>query len=307
MDRPARLLLNSMENRSGRKFCKKNEGNIRMNKLMTMVAAAASLAVASLACSATANAGAVLDKVLDTKTLTVAVGTDWGVQSSLNENRELVGNEIDVAKGIAEYLGVQVKFITPGWDVIAAGGWNGRWDLAMGGMAPSKARTEKFAFPAVHLYARMVALVHKDSKATKLSDLNGKVVGIGAGDNTEQYADNTLVADWPGAKPIDFKFKAGEIKRYSGTAFDDLRLGDGVRLDAVLYDEVLARNAIKAGYPMKVLGEPLYSVPGAIAIMPGDKEFNDKIAAAVQSMRDNGTLSKLSMKWYGGVDYSVEQ
>ncbi|ESZ00121.1 transporter substrate-binding domain-containing protein [Mesorhizobium sp. L48C026A00] len=278
-----------------------------MNKLMTMIASAASLAVASLAWSATANAGAVLDKVLDTKTLTVAVGTDWGVMSSLGDNRELVGYDIDVAKGIAEYLGVQVKFITPGWDVIAAGRWNGRWDMAMGQMTPQKSRTEKFAFPAVYSYYRAVALVHKDSKATKLSDLNGKVVGIGAGDNTEQYANNTLVADWPGAKSIDFKFKAGEIKSYSGTAFDDLRLGDGVRLDAVLYGEVLARNAIKAGYPMKILGEPLYSAPGAIAIMRGDNEFNDKIAAAVQSMRDNGTLSKLSMKWYDGVDYTVEK
>ncbi|MER9362731.1 transporter substrate-binding domain-containing protein [Mesorhizobium sp. M0500] len=278
-----------------------------MNKLMTVITAAASLAFAYVACAATANAGAVLDKVLNTKTLTVAVGTDWGVMSSLNDNRELVGYDIDVAKGIAEYLGVQVKFITPGWDVIAAGRWSGRWDMAMGQMTPSKSRAEKFAFPAVYVYGRAVALVHKDSKATKLSDLNGKVVGIGSGENTEQYANNTLVADWPGAKPIEFKFKAGEIKSYTGTAFEDLRLGDGVRLDAVLYTEILALNAIKAGYPMKVLGEPLYSTPGAIAIMPGDKEFNDKIAAAVQSMRDNGTLSKLSMKWYDGVDCTVER
>lgn len=277
-----------------------------MNKLMTMLAAAASLAVASVACSATANAGAVLDKVLETKTLTVAVGTDWGVMSSLNDKRELVGYDIDVAKGIAEYLGVQVEFLTPGWDIIAAGGWSGRWDMAMGQMTPRKAAAANFAFPAVYFYGRVVAVVHKDSKATKLSDLNGKVVGIGSGDNTGQYADNTLVADWPGAKPIDFQFKAREVKSYSGVAFEDLRLGDGVRLDAVLYDEILARNAIKAGYPMKVLGEPLYSSPGAIAIMHGDKEFSDRIAAAVQSMKDNGTLSELSMKWYDGVDYTVE-
>ncbi len=35
-----------------------------------------------------------------------------------------------------------------------------------------------------------------------------------------------------------------------------------------------------------------------------DMEFNDKIAEAVKDMQADGTLSKLSVKWYG-VDYTV--
>ena len=92
-----------------------------MNKLRKMMVAAALLAVASEVSSGQANAGEVLDRVLAAKALTVAVGTDWGAISHLNEKHELVGYDVDIAKGIAKFLGVEVKFVTPGWDIITAG------------------------------------------------------------------------------------------------------------------------------------------------------------------------------------------
>lgn len=279
-----------------------------MNKLTTMLAVT-SLAVASVAMSARANAGAVLDRVLATKTLTVAAFTDFGKSSFLNDNHEFDGYDIDVAKGIAKHLGVQTKFVTPAWDIIVAGNWQGRWDLAVGQMTPTKARAEKFDFPAVYVYAREVAIVHNNSKATKLSDLDGRVVGVTAGNLDEAYAKHNLTPDWVGAEPVQYKFTPGEVRVYPGdgvTTFDELRLGDGVRLDAVLTDELTAHDVIKKGYPFRVLGEPLYSSPGALAIERGDPELSDRIAATLKTMRDDGTLSRLSMKWYG-VDISVPQ
>ncbi|WP_353642585.1 transporter substrate-binding domain-containing protein [Mesorhizobium sp. WSM2239] len=279
-----------------------------MNKFITMVGAAASLAIASVASSGQAEAGAVLDHVLATKTLTVAVGTDWGPISHLDENHELVGYDVDVANQIAKSLGVEAKFVTPGWDIITGGKWQGRWDVAMGQMVPTKARAEVFDFPAVYTWGPASAIVHKDSKATKLSDLEGKVVGVAGGTSAEAYANHDLTPAWENASPVHYQFKPGEVKTYGTTniAFDDLRLGEGVRLDAVLTDTSIARDAIKSGYPLRILEPALFSAPGAIAVLPGDKEFSDKIAAAIKQMKDDGTLSKLSMKWYDA-DYSEEQ
>ncbi|MGX9181633.1 transporter substrate-binding domain-containing protein [Mesorhizobium sp. BHbdii] len=279
-----------------------------MNILIKMIAGAASLAFASAGLPSAANAGAVLDNVLATNTLRVAVGTDWGTISFLNDKHELDGSDVDVAKAIAENLGVKVEFVTPAWDIITSGMWQGRWDMAMGEMVPTKARAEKLGFPAVYAYGAAVAVVHNDSKATKLSDLDGKVVGVTASGAAESYANHTLTPDWAGAKPIEFKFTPGKVKTYAtdNVAFDDLRLGDGVRLDAVLTDRTAVRSAMKAGYPLKGLSEPLFFSTSAIAIQPGDKEFSDKIAAAVKSMRNDGTLAKIMIKWYG-VDRSVEE
>ncbi|TIO32250.1 transporter substrate-binding domain-containing protein [Mesorhizobium sp.] len=279
-----------------------------MNKFTTMIAAAASLVIASVASTTAVNAGAVLDKVLETKTLTVAVGTDWGTMSFLNDKHELDGYDVEVAKGIAEYLGAKVEFVTPSWDIITSGKWEGRWDVAMGQMVPTKARAEKLDFPAVYFYSRNVAIIHKDSNATKLSDLDGTTIGVPASTVHEYYAKHTLTPDWIGAQPTKFQFTPGEVKTYpTGTiAFDDLRLGGGVRLDAVLGTQESLVNSINAGFPVKQLGEPLFSSPAAIAILLGDKEFSDKIAATIQKMKDDGRLSTLSMKWYG-VDHSVEK
>ncbi|PBB41197.1 amino acid ABC transporter substrate-binding protein [Mesorhizobium sp. WSM3866] len=277
-----------------------------MSKITQVIIAAASLALSSMGFATDSLAGSVLDKVLETKTMTVATSFAWPKSSFMNEKHELDGFEIEVAKGIAEKLGVQAKFVTPDWDVIVSGKWDGRWDLAMGQMTPTKDRAEKFNF-VVYVYSREVAIVHKDSKSTKLSDLDGKVVGTTTGDTGEAYAHHKLILNFEGAKPVEYKFTPGSVRTFQTTdlILADLRLGDGVRLDAVLCDEPSAVEAIKAGYPLKVLDEPLYSAPGAIAILKGDTAFEDKIAAAVKAMRDDGTLSKLSIKWYGA-DTTVE-
>ncbi|ANW03048.1 transporter substrate-binding domain-containing protein [Bradyrhizobium icense] len=272
-----------------------------MNRLVGVLTVAVSLTAAS-----TANAGAVLDRVLGTKTLKVAAGVDWPPASFMNDKGQLDGYDVDIVKGIAKYLGVQVQFVTPGWDIIASGKWEGRWDLALGQIVPTKARAEKFSFPAIYIYSQAVAAVHKDSKATQASDLDGKVVGVAANTTQEAYANRTLTPDWLGAQPVEFQFKAGKVKTYESTniALDDLRLGDGIRVDAVIAPATIVGKAIKSGYPIKQLGGGLFSAPASFATLHGDTEFDDKIATAVKSMKDDGALSKLSVKWYG-VDFTV--
>lgn len=276
-----------------------------MNRFLIGFAAIASIAFASFAFNISAHAGEVLDRVLAKKTLTVAAGTDWGAMSHLNANNELEGYDIDVAKGIAKYLGVEAEFVTPGWDLIAAGNWAGRWDISVGQEVYSKAGAEKFDFSVPYFNDRTAIVVHKDSKATKASDLEGKTVGVPTASIAEQYANQTFNPEMYGAEPVHYDFKAGEVKVYdsSNIALDDLRLGDGVRLDAVITDRTIAESAIKSGHPLRVL-DTLFGLPAVIPTMKGDKEFSDKISAAIQSMKDDGTLSKLSIKWYGS-DHTV--
>ncbi len=275
-----------------------------MTSFARLATVAASLAVVLVAIPA--NAGAVLDRVMAAKTLKVATDANWAPQSFMNDKNELDGFDVDVAKNVGQRLGVKVEFVTPGWDIITAGKWAGRWDVDVGSMTPSKERAKIFDFPAVYYYTPAVVAVHKDSKATKFSDLDGKVVGTTATSTFEAYAKQDLTLDASGAPPFKYEFKPKEVKSYanSTTAFDDLRLGDGTRLDVVVSSLPSVRDAIKAGYPIKQLGEPVFYEPLAIAIEHGDKEFSDKIADAIKDMKADGTLSKLSVKWYG-IDYTV--
>lgn len=241
-----------------------------MIRTTIFAALAASLAL-SLA-AAPAQAGEVLDRVLAAKNLKVATDANWAPQSFVNDNNEMDGFDIDVAKEIGKHLGVSVEFVTPGWDIITAGKWQGRWDMHVGSMTPTKARAALFDFPAVYYYTPAAVAVHKDSKAEKLADLEGKRVGVTATSTFEAYANQDLTLDAAGAPAFTYEFKPGEVKSYanSTTAFDDLRLGDGTRLDAVVSSLPSILDAEKAGYPIKQLGKPVFFEPLAVAVEHGD-------------------------------------
>ncbi|HEX6012970.1 MAG TPA: transporter substrate-binding domain-containing protein [Geminicoccaceae bacterium] len=56
---------------------------------------------------------------------------------------------------------------------------------------------------------------------------------------------------------------------------------------------------MKRGYPLKAVGEPLFKEPPAVAVDKGDPEFVEKIKGIVEAVHADGTIKRLSEKWYG--------
>ncbi|WP_298852668.1 transporter substrate-binding domain-containing protein [uncultured Ruegeria sp.] len=264
-----------------------------ITKRYLMGAAAASL----MAIAGSAFAGEALDRVMSNNVLKVATDANWPPQSFVNENNEMDGFDVDVARAIAERLGVGIEFVTPDWGVITAGRWNGRWDISVGSMTPTKERATVLDFPAVYYYTPNSLGVHEDSTATTPSDLSGKVVGATEATTYYYYLDHSLVID---GQDINFQIDPGEIRSYPSTApgLDDLRLGDGVRLDGIIAGFPPLVKAIEDGYPIKIVGDPLFYEPLTVAIDRGDKEFNDKLAEIIEAMHEDGTLTEISLKWF---------
>lgn len=248
-----------------------------------------------------AMAGETLDRVTSSGTLTMSSDPEYPPQSFLNDANEMDGFDVDVGKEIAKRLGVELKIVTPAWEVITAGGWAGRWDMSVGSMTPTASRAEVLSFPAVYYYTPASFAVHTDSSAATLADLDGKVIGTCGGCTYDAYLNKDLVIDAEGAPPFEYQVTAGEIRTYETdtNAFDDLRLGDGVRVDAVFSALPTIQEAIKNGYPMKVVGDPAFYEPLSVATDKGDAEFDAKIAEVVGAMHEDGSLTALSEKWYG--------
>lgn len=265
-----------------------------------------SVALIGLLSIGIAQAGGVLDSIMAKKTIMVATDANWPPQSFINDKNEMDGFDVDVAREIAKRLGVAIEFITPSWDIITAGNWNGRWDLHVGSMTPTKKRAEKLAFPAVYYYTPAAVGVHKKSKISNVAGLSGKKVGTGTGTTFELYLQKDLSIDAVGAPKFDYQINNPTIKSYetSTIALDDLRLGDGVRLDGVVSSLPVFLEAIENGYPIKVVGKPIFYEPLSVTIDLGDQALNNKLKDIVNAMREDGTLSKISKKWYG-VDYAT--
>lgn len=271
--------------------------------LKSMAIGAVALAIASVA-----HAGATLDRVMSKKAMVVATNSGWPPQSYLDDNNQMVGFDIDVSHEIAKRLGVEVSFETPDWATLTGGHWQGRYDVGVGSVTPTKARAQVIDFAGIYYYSPYVYVVHKDSPVKTVSDLNGKVIGVETATTSEDFMRHQLQIDAPGLPRIEYKVTAGEIRTFADSMlpFDDLRLGPGVRIDAVVAPEQTAKNAIKNGYPLRVIeGEYAFREPLVVIAEKGDAEWTAKIREIIKAMKADGTLGTLTKKWYGA-DYSAD-
>ncbi|KAB2689379.1 transporter substrate-binding domain-containing protein [Brucella pseudogrignonensis] len=261
-----------------------------------------------LAAGVSAYAGETLDRVMSKKVMVVATNASWPPQGFLDDSNNLVGFDIDVSNEIGKRLGVEVKFETPDFATISGGRWQGRYDVGVGSVTPTKARSQVVSFAGIYYYSPYVYVVHKDSDAKSVADLNGKIIGVETATTSEDYIRRQLEIDAPGLPPIEYKLEPGEIRTYADSMlpFDDLRLGNGVRLDAIIAPEQTAQNAIKNGYPVKIIeGEYAFREPLVAVAEKTDPEWSAKLGEVIGQMKSDGTLAALTSKWYGK-DYSAD-
>ena len=245
-----------------------------------------------------------LASVLDAGVLRVSTDPAYPPQSSVTKSGEYEGFDIDVATEIAERMGVEIEWETPSWDLITAGNWAGRWDASVGSMTVTPERAEVLEFTPAYYFTPAAVAVHEDN--TSITDtesgLDGKTIGVCGGCTYEAYLEQSL--NIPGYE-IDFVIDDASVKAYDTdtSAIADLELGDGTRLDAVISALPTLEGAIDQGKPIKIVGDPIYYEPLAVAIdknAPEDpKPLAEEIGRIIEEMHEDGTLSELSMKWYG--------
>jgi len=261
--------------------------------------------------SADMSAGDMLAKICESGKLRVATDPQYPPASSLDEaTGEWEGFDIDTATELAKRLGVEVEWETPSWDVITAGSWNDRWDISVGSMTitPERAKVLDFTDPYYYTPAQL-AVNEANTDITSPADLTGKKVGVGIATTYEQYLEGTLqIPNYP----IDFQVQGADIVTYhtAKPAIDDLSLGDCARLCAAFSAVPILQGAIDAGKPIKLIGDPIYYEPLAVAVDKSapadDTSLVQALDTMIADMHSDGTLSASSTKWFG-LDYSVQQ
>ena len=255
-----------------------------------------------LATASQALAGTTLERVESRKEMVNVLMESYPPFSFLNDQNQLDGFDVDVAKAVADKLGVKLRLETPSWDVIAAGRWSGRYDICICSMTPSKARAEVFDFPVEYYASPAVIVVNaKDERIHGAKDLDGRKVGLTSASSYESYLNKNLVIEGKEDQKIDYPFDFVQIAPYDtdNVAFQDLGLGAGVRLDAILTNLVTAQPRLTQDKRFKLAGAPLYEEPNSVAIEKGDPEWDAKLRQVFAELKADGTLAKLSQKWIG--------
>lgn len=259
--------------------------------------------VANILLSSPGFAGEVLDRILARGYITMNGVPDWPPFSSKNENGDYVGFDVDVANEVAHRMGVKVRrlenIVT--WGEETGGNWDGKIDISIGSMTPTAKRGENLDFPAIYTYAIASLAVHKDNTSIRTpADASGKRIGALQAATYELYL-RRVPFEIEGMPPFAYQIDDPIVVTYPETesdVFKALAKGDGVELDALVNYLPTLMSIIQEGMPFRIIGQPLYRAPQAVAIEPGDPELAARLKQIIDEMRADGTLTKLSMKWF---------
>jgi cystine transport system substrate-binding protein len=227
---------------------------------------------------------------------TIIVGTEgaWAPWTYHDENDELVGFDVEVAKAVAEKLGVEAEFVEVDWDGIFAGIDAGRYDTTFNGVEITDERSEKYDFTTPYAYIRTALVVSGDNEdITTFEDLAGKTT---ANSINSTYM---LLAESYGAEV---------------TAVDDLAqtmemLTSG-RVDATLNADVSVYDYLsqKPDTDIKIvaLTDDASNVAAPVRKDASTASLKEAMDKAIAELAEDGTLSELSNKYFGSDITSVE-
>jgi len=170
-------------------------------------------------------------------------------------------------------------------------------------MTPTEQRSEVLWFTDPYYYTPAVFAVHRDNTDIQtVDDLSGKSVGLGTATTYEAWLNGTLSI--MGGEIMYDPPPDVEVRPYTtdSEAVQDLALGDGVRLDAVMSAQPTIQEAMDNGVPLRYVGTPAFYEPLVFALDktrgPSDKML-EALNEILAEMHSDGTLTDLSFEWYG--------
>ena len=208
-----------------------------------------------------------------------------------DENNEIVGFDIDLAKEATKRLGREVEFKAIDWSSKEAELKSGRVNVLWNGLDITDKRKENMLFSDPYMDNRQIIFVKKGATGiTAEQSLAGKAVGTQSASTAEEYIDGS---DF-------FKTKVKEVKKYSDfvSAFMDLENG---RIDAVIGDEIVGRYYMSK-HPDSIDAVDVAVGPVSqfgIAFAKDNQKLRDDVQKVLDEMVKDGTVAKISEKWFG--------
>ncbi|WP_127837192.1 amino acid ABC transporter substrate-binding protein [Clostridium prolinivorans] len=209
-----------------------------------------------------------------------------------DENGEIVGFDIDLAKEVSKRIGKEITFQPIDWSMKESELNSGKIDLIWNGYTITDERKEKVSFTNPYLDNRQVIITLKDSKINSKADLKGAKVGA---------QNESSAVDAINKEPELLKsFDGGKVYTFE-TNNDALMDLEAKRIDAVVADEILVRYYInkKGAEKYKILNDDFGSETYGVGLRKDDKELLEKINKAFEDMKNDGTAKAISEKWFG--------
>ncbi|MCL2154734.1 MAG: basic amino acid ABC transporter substrate-binding protein [Leptospirales bacterium] len=221
----------------------------------------------------------------DAKKITVATDATWPPMEYIDEDRNIIGFDIDILKAAAKEGEFEVVIINQAWDGIFAGLDAGKYDAIISSITITEERKQTMDFSIPYVNVGQILVVKKDNSITKLSELEGKKVGaqLSTTGALEVRKNNKITS-----KEYD------EI----GLAIEDLA---NDRIDAVICDNPTAANYVLQNQKykpiLKMTGDIFTTEHYGIAVKKGNTELLELINNGIKKVKEKGIDKELEIKW----------
>ena len=261
-------------------------------KLLTTMTAIATAAFASLA-----TAGGHLPDLAGRDVVVVTENAYPPLQFVEPNSGKAIGWEYDAMAEIAKRININVSYENISWDAMIPAVSEGQYDLGMTGITIREDRAEIVDFSDAYMRSEMVMLVRGDE--SRFADAASFAADA-----------DLLMAAQPGTTPfyvgvydvLDGDEANPRIKLFEtfGATVQALRSDD---VDLVLTDGTAGQGYVAASNGgLKIIGSPLGTEDFGF-IFPKGSDLVDAINAAIQSMKDDGTIEALNKKWF--LDFKI--
>lgn len=206
-----------------------------------------------------------------------------------DENGEIVGFDIDVAREVCNRLGVKLICQPIDWDAKEQELSTKQIDCIWNGFTVTDERRKSMTFSDSYVKNAQVVIVKSSSPYKTLADLKGKTVGLQAGSSAAEAVEDTP----------DFASSIKQIVEFADnlTALMDLEIGG---CDAVVMDLLVANYAIsESKKDFRILSESLNAEEYAIGFRLGEVELANAVNEKMLDMAKDGTLASIATKWFG--------
>lgn len=206
-----------------------------------------------------------------------------------DDNQEIVGFDIDVAREVCKRMGIDLVIQPIKWEAMGMELSTKNVDCIWNGMTYNEERAKSMTLSIPYMKNTQVAVVLAGSSVNTLKDLAGKTVAIQNGSTASDAIDANK----------EFKDSLKELVKVDDNvqALLDLKVSGS---DAVVMDEVVARYYTeKEPGTYKVLEESLADEEYVVGFRKGDESLCAEVEKYLKEMAGDGTLAKISETWFG--------
>lgn len=231
------------------------------------------------------------EKIMEKGVLTVGTEGTYQPFTYHDENDKLTGYDVEVAKAIGEKMGVDVEFSEITWEGLLASLDNGTVDLVLNQVGVTDERKEKYDFSEPYLYSYIALITTKDNNdITSWDTAEGKKTSLNISSNYAQIAEE-----------YNMDITA------SDTFSKDIELLLAGRTDCVINNTIAFNDYLiqKPDTNIKIVDVKEDADTVAVPIPKGNEDLVKAVNKAIEELRADGTLQKLSEQFLGK-DFSKE-